>query len=80
MSADNYVIVDHDGTHFTVEERSASCEPNNPPMSRTTVHTEKEVEAIIDRICIIEYGVDWTAAARAVCGAQKCPHCGGPVI
>ena len=70
MSADNYVVVDHDGKEFIIEEGYAS-DDGNPPAERARVKTEAEVEKVIDEIDVIEYGVDWTRAARAACGTGR---------
>lgn len=78
MSADNYVEVDHDGDNFLVYHGSMSCVGDiyddgtcYEPTLIKTVKTEEEVELVVNDIAIIEYGVDWTTAARAACGPSK---------
>jgi len=77
MSADNYVIVDHDGTYFLVLEGCASNDTE--PESWHRYNTEAEVEKHIADIGIIEYGVEWTPAARAACGAREVTAGDAPV-
>lgn len=70
MSADNFMTIDHDGECFVVKHgfMSATDDPDYEPTVVARVKTENEVYDIIDDYAIIEYGVDWTAAARAACG------------
>ena len=75
MSADNYVLVAHDGDNFLVYHGFMSCigeeyddDTVYEPALVATVATEGEVEDIIDNYAIIEGGVQWTAEARAACG------------
>jgi hypothetical protein len=77
MSADNFMNVDHDGENFLVYHGFMSSvgeedEDGNiyEPRLVAAVKTEQEVYNIIDDYAIIEYGVDWTHAARIAC-------CGG---
>lgn len=78
MSADNFVEVDHDGSRFVVRHGSMSCEYGDgvnevPIVGR--FDTEAEVEEFINReYFIIEYGVDWSHAARAACLPATCKY------
>lgn len=71
MSADNFIEVDHDGKQFIVRHGFMSCEYGDgvnevPIVGR--FDTDDEVEEFINReYFIIEYGVDWTPAARVAC-------------
>ena len=69
MSADNYLVVDHDGEHFLVGMGFAS--DNEGPSRWQRFDTEGEVKAHIGSYAVIEYGVEWTRAARAACGKQQ---------
>jgi exonuclease VII large subunit len=68
MSADNYIVVDHDGDVFQIYEGSMSAKlelGNYEPILVDTVATVREVNEIIDGYGLIEHGVDWTVTASS---------------
>jgi len=62
MSADNYIRVDHDGTHYLVGMGFASDEGG--PKNWSKYLTLKEVDEHISNISVIEYGVEFTGSAN----------------
>ena len=69
MSADNYIVVDHDGDVFQLLEGSMSCkleDEDYKPTLMDTVATAKEVDVIIADYGYTEYGVEWTENATFV--------------
>ena len=66
MSADNYLVVDHDGDAFQVYDGSMSCkleDEDYKPTLMDTADTAKDVDAILEDYGYVEYGVSWTDKA-----------------
>jgi hypothetical protein len=69
MSADNYIVVDHDGDVFQIYNGSMSCKVEDKdyePTLMDTADTAHEVDAIIDDYGYVEYGIEWTDRANFV--------------
>lgn len=62
MSADNYLVVDHDGKTFLVG--MAFMSDDDGPRRWTPCSTLEDVTKEIESYPVIEYGVDYTTAAR----------------
>ena len=69
MSADNYLVVDHDGEVFQIFEGSMSAKMalgNYEPFLIDTADDVSSVESILEDSGYAEYGVEWTSAANKV--------------
>jgi len=72
MSADNYLLVDHDGEMFLVYAGSASDreDPDYEPLLYDTAETAAAAWKIVEGYGYVEYGTEWTDAAQEASGAS----------
>jgi len=77
LSADNYIVVDHDGDVFQIYEGSMSDKleiGDYEPVLIDSADTVAATDLIVGKYRYVEYGTEWTDAANKARAAATASH------